>query len=331
MRTLRALLLLAALPFLGAWTHAVNCGESPPSWASAVGFTACTDSYNPAIEGLTPIDTGNTGKAGFKWYLLGYFGSPSTLSADLSISSGRLEINSTNAGAGWTTGNQSYRSRIVSMGFLNGSTATFPNSGNDVQGRTIPPGGYYETCMAFDSSSAGATSEYGWPASWLPGLTGVMSFTQDVSGTDYGELDFFEAETNGTAGTIHPSMTLWDLITNGSNGWSQTSFNNNAYLSYFAGLTYTSTTVHCMGTLWMTTAQNAGTGYFQRYVDGVHVTAGDCSYSSTTTATCGLSSPNPTGGLFSMEVGNHVWILDGSYLWPNYITSVRRWSTCNSC
>lgn len=223
-----------------------------PAIASTWGFNRLAFEYVASTDGLTTIDTTNSKEAGFKWYVNNAWPNvpnssvwstcPSTQVGDLSISGTDTLVLA--------------RDRSTFGQGLNTAAAL---SGTNYVGLTFPAGWYFECQYSAAVPTVGAGS---WAAIWSESIQFMTG--QITSGNRFNELDFMERL--GTTDQAHLHTWLY----NGSYNDSQ---NGGILIS-------ADTALHTVGGLWVPTSLNSGTGLWQSYIDGVHVTAQDVSYNT---------------------------------------------------
>lgn len=322
----RAIIALVILGFMspmpvqafkgGGGPAPVSSGPSVPAPAAAWGFN--TLPFDDEFDSISSIDVNNTLAPGFKWYVQSYlFGThPNQLyvvnSASFSVSSGVLTYNPNNCSpsCGVTGGN------IYSVGWVPGSPPTYV-------GNTIQPTGFYaEARIAYDPSLAPASGNRWFPAFWLWDKSILLKEADSLSygGAHYTEFDVFEATPNGGGGSVEAQYVDWDWYQ--PSGTTTQKRNTN----YALAVPTIDAGFHTYGLLWVPMVKNGGTGLIQRYVDGVLISAGNVTYTSTT------ASPTPNGGYAtgwmagadSSTQGFSVNLQTGNG-WPMQIDYVRVW------
>lgn len=290
--------------------------SQPPPLATYWGFTNTAFSYVPT--NTSNIDVNNTQAPGFVWYTADFFTAPPTASADISVAGGVLTINSTNASEPWTANPGAYRSRLLTAGCYGGSTcSTSPG----YIGTTFSPGGYYQACFSFDPTVQSGSTSYGWPSFWLQDVAGLLSQTNQTA-AQFAEIDTIEQYPTGS-GTTEAAISLNDWTNTSGGGFGTlNAFQFHASSAELGNPTFNNSTYHCYGTLWVLTTQNAGTGIFLRYFDGVRIGGADTTYTATGPASPTFQPSNPNGTMFVSESGNFDMMLDGSLNWPINVKSV---------
>lgn len=260
---------------------------------------------------LSTIDINNTLNPGYNWYtsLRAGAGNPAVAftlnAASLSVCNSILTIN---PDAGLSGGGYLFQTGYT------GST------GSRLVGSSIGPNGAYWECrMSFDPSFA-QSGLPAWPAFWAWDNQININLADNASygGNMYTELDFFEAYPGN--GTISPLFTDWNWASNSS----QTS-NTNSTLSGIPNLN--DGNFHTYGCLWVPQITNSGMGLIQHYVDGVHYSSGDVTYSSTTVSP-EVQSGAPTGWLSGIDstIKGITTVLSTNNGWPLNVDYVMVWT-----
>ena len=278
-------------------------GPNQPGPAAASGYNTLTfyDDYTT----IGTIDITDSRAVGFTTYIHGAWplanagGVPTWPIAhadDVSVASSVVTFNNQHAPGG---GAQLWSSAPT-------------GTGSTYVGSVFTNGFYYEARIKFDQSLAtsGAQSS-GWPAVWsLP----VEMLTGHI--VRYIEPDYFEAYPVGT-GTIQPLMSFHDVVSNPGGPV----YSNSNYQPSLGGADWTQ--FHTIGALWVPMAKNGGTGLFQRYFDGTHLTAQDVTYSASGPPTPDTGLPNGTFSSWDSE--SMVLLIAAGYNWPTLIDYIQVW------
>ena len=202
-------------------------------------------------------------------------------------------------------------------------SAFSPNNDGVMVGKTFPNGGYFEASMAFDVTKAlAACTGSSWPAFVFTLYSGFQ-----LAEAPFTELDFYEAYPTGD-GTINNHFAVDYFPGPGIGSFISAINSSNAAFPGSPNLNQQ----HRYGTLWVTKAQNGGTGLIERYFDGVHMdgTGGSTNQDVTYTATGGATpGPSTPAGIFSDLDGeaNNLALYTGcGPSWPNTYASVQAWT-----
>lgn len=308
----------AALPLRGA-ANPLNTPLAPPQPTPANTWGYNTLSFWDDFLSPSTIDLNNTlSPTGYNWYVQQY---------DFQANQASVQPPSAFSVAGsiltfspiTNHGNPATGGAISTAGYVTSPSKSYV-------GNTINPNGaYFECRMAFNPALCqGSTAIQLWPAFWIwdKGIplgyaNGVGAFSPRLT-----ELDALEAIPNGV-GAITPEFTDWD-----EQGEPCSSTfcvkNTNINLSGIPNLS--DFKMHTYGVLWVPQSKNGGTGIIQRWIDGVHYTSGDVSYSSSTISA--QAAANATTGWMSgldTSVSGFTLNLDTGANWPIYVDYVQVW------
>lgn len=182
-------------------------------------------------------------------------------------------------------------------------------------------GGYYELEMSFTTPG----SPSGFPSFWMQDINGLLNQNLNPgygAASHFEEIDIFEAFAANDTNVLD-----WTI----SNG---VSYNNNQ--ASWVHQAYPSITnpaaAHLYGMLWVPSAQNAGVGLIQFFLDRTHIAGQDVSYSATTGSTPGsttdnfVTPSNPNGVQFISESGQYVLLMQsGGVGYPAAMSNVNVW------
>lgn len=176
-----------------------------------------------------------------------------------------------------------------------------------------PTGGYFEIRCAFDPSLAEGPAQQGWPTFWMQQKLGLQAQSMNVGLTSFNEFDFLETIPDAVASVdIQKNQHQWTTTLGGGfgNRFSQSIMISPASIG---APTLDNTTFHTWAVLWLTMAQNGGTGLLRTYFDGVAYPEHDITYTS--------------GSQWEIAEtgGNYIMILDGGPAMPLIIDVVRVW------
>jgi hypothetical protein len=221
-----------------------------PAQASSAGFNSLI--LNSNFTDTSAIDLSSTKNPGYQWYMCSSW--PSELNAGVSSpardnwntvttqSSSFLSIQTAGSDTflRCTDCSNSYAQTI--------STARYITSAPGYVGTVFGPGGYFECRMRFFE-----TSDYGSFAFWMnpiENLTGNASF-------------FVEADTMESAGSLltHSGILNWNFNVSPAQQITGTVLTDNSGTN--------DQLFHKWGVLWLTKAQNGGTGVLKFYQDDV--------------------------------------------------------------
>ena len=294
-----------------------------PAQAQAVGYTKLA--FSDEFTSLSTIDINNTKAGGFKWYVNNAF--PATYTGG--------------TGNAWHAALPTPPSAIAQNGSyvtllddfshnpigLCSVVATGSGVGQ-VSGTSFSNGFYAEVRMSFDPTlSGGGLAWHGWPIYWFisrPFLDGTIT----NGGSAYMEIDGFEGfPTNGPS--IDPIMTLHDYQFAGGNHNS----NNNKINSFIFGIPgFKWTDLHTLGTLYVTMANNGGTGYIKRYLDDVYINksqingvGSEVDFNVSLPCVPGASPSNPNGTFTAGDSWDYPIMLGTGHNWPTTFDFVRIW------
>lgn len=292
---------------------AIPAPPSVPALASAVGFNSLT--FWDGFDSVKTIDVNNTLQSGYNWYLtntiipqdnpdgsqaLGTTQAPSSISVSNSI----MSFTPSQPSGGWLT-----------------NTGYTGNSGTRYVGTPISAtGGYFECLMQFDPFFITPPLNFSfpnnfWPAFWMQdAIQGLHINDQNTAPTRAPELDFFEYFGYNPL-TDHYSVAMttheWTDNINAAGASQPLNLRPTSWADY-----------HTYGCLWLTQAQNGGTGLIKRYFDGTHIASADLTYSSSITSpecntSCypGVFASFDTSAGFSLQVGSgHNWTMNVDYI-----------------
>ena len=244
-------------------THPVDAGPVAPSQAKAAGYTSETFSSTFAES---TVDTTNSQKSGFDWYLGQFFGGAATPASDLTFNSdGTLTFD----GAG-TSSNAGI------------NTAAPSTDAAGWVGLAFGGGAYFEATYSFNPADTIATGGDGWPSWWamaIEHLAGLPSeqWSGQAAGYDHFiETDFFEYDVwsfsphNEYGGAMHDWYGIYESTCGGGYCNVSNSSGGGTSFSDFVVETPTTTdftTYHAFGFLWVpATGTTKGTATY--YFDG---------------------------------------------------------------
>lgn len=297
MRTFALALALAVLGFPSLSSARLMDGGnntplpiSLPAPCATWGYNTLTF-YDP-LNSLSTIDLNNTGKPGFKWYM--------QVTTGLLMAPGDIVLNGVNNGIIITPTNGSW---ISTTGFFSPPSSAVV--GQPLQQR----GGYFQCTMAFSpNNSGGSTAGPEWPAWWIDVTQREINLNVPESlNYPMTEVDVVDYNPNFGPGNGGANAAIWT-----SNSTSH--FNtNDGFQGLPGGFDYT--IFHDYGVAFVPTTKNGGTGIFQFYVDGTHLTANDVTY------TIGGGSPQNVAGGSNVYVdyqqGMNIQLMIGSGKnWP---------------
>jgi hypothetical protein len=238
-----------------------NSSNAPPQ-AAAVGYTMNTFT-STFVE--STIDTSNTQKTGYAWYLGQFFGGSATPASDLTFNNdGTLSLD----GAG-TSANAGI------------NTATPSTNAAGWAGVAFGGGAYFEAIFEFNPQQTINANGKGWPAWWamaiehLAGLPTEQWQGQPSGYSHFIETDFFEYDVwsfsphNEYGGAMHDWYGVWNQ-TCGSGYCSVSNSGGGSNFDNFQVQTPPSTDFtqyHAFGFLWVP-ATGTTKGYAQYYFDG---------------------------------------------------------------
>ena len=276
---MRSLITTVFLLFCTAQAHAMggvnpSCmapvsGHAEPAPAIAHGFNCARISEN--FGSADNIDVNQTGNLNYTWRngsapapTFGY--GPFLTSGEILFSPGALKLVNTRP--------------VIFPGLF---SSWSPNSDGVETGKTFGNGVYFECNMSVDYSGATtADLSISWSACVL---SNYNIFTSNPSFCPPGgEIDNIEYIPTGN-GTVNLAQGINQFGAGspcaGSQGTGGGTFSPNAVIS---GIT-PDNAAHTWGRLWLTAAQNGGTGLYQEYYDGLHLTTqcvtGNCDTSYT--------------------------------------------------
>jgi hypothetical protein len=307
-----ALLPAVAKAFVGGVANVAGTMPVQPAAAATWGFN--TPIFWDDFNSLSTIDVNNTLTPGYKWYMRYVQGTnvnggnpivspPSSVSVANSI----LTYTPPSSG-GWLT----------TMGCA-GSLGSISLVGDNM----APQGAYFECSMQYNVSQA---QNPWWPAFLLfdNNLTLAQPNNLTFPSNGYGEIDFMEA--NWSSGAPQLGMRNYTWYSSYANGDHQ--FRNNN-ITPNVGTNYGNDgNFHRYGALWVPQSKNGGTGLIQRYVDGVHQTDCDVTYSSTTAPSSCTPSSCATGWMSCLDTntaGFGLQIGSGN-AWPIQVEYVMVWA-----
>lgn len=272
-----------------SWT-AGSQGILVPAPAATAGFNTLT--FSDEFTSLSTIDMALAKTAGFKWYLSNAWPNAKTPSAgwtgiDTATDTDPASLSISNSVLTKSTG----------IANVNQGLHTAVANGSTWRGTAFQGGALIEQRVKFDPALSATGS---WPIAWMTDLrflTGAIS--------RHTELDLFEYR-GATTMSIHD----WDMSTNPAtdNGNS----GNWAVSPGFADANF-----HTLWTLWLTEAQNGGTGTIQRYMDGVLLSANTVTWTG-------------TGQYSTLDAGTHMLILDTGAGQPTSWDYIRVWQASSA-
>jgi hypothetical protein len=181
-----------------------------------------------------------------------------------------------------------------------------------VVGTTFQPtGGYFEVTFSFDPTDAQDNS-YGWPSFWLQPIVGARAqFEQTVLA--WAEMDIFEMFDDGAGVTDMSFNNTHHTQTAGSGtmgGFTQPSGLNIVDPAAIGNPTMTN--LNKWGCLWLTMAQNGGTGLFRFYFNRVAYPAFDITYTAS----------DDWASIEDLPLMIHI---EGAPAWPTVFSNVQVW------
>lgn len=264
--------------------------------------------FGDSFSSLGAVDTGNTGAAGFNWYL----------GQKWLNSTAYDHVNGSTATDAWRTcATQDGAQISVGAGGLTlaSDTATYVQSGTKTfgnclcslhpngSGRTFG-GGFLKGVRLKADTSLAQTSFSSWPSDWSIDSRFLLG-----SATEYLELDFIETIPSG-AGTVNNLFSAHD--------WTISTGNiSDNHVDLAATLSNADNQPHYYDTLWLTAAQNDGTnGLLMRFFDGVFIPSTDVKYSSGAVSVPAALPSNPSGVLSIVESAQFALFMGCGPNWP---------------
>lgn len=276
--------------------------QSPAQPAAAASYGFNNLAFFDDFLSLSTIDVNNTQNPGYNWYPSWFnFGTASTYTvhpaSTFSVNNSILTWNPTNQ-----VGRQG---GAFGSAYFNSTTKTF------TKGFMTNPGkGFYaEVYMQF-GATPGLSNNW-FPAfwSWDGGVWVYNSPSTAYGSNRFSELDFMEYQPGYDVQT-------YDYSSAGTVGRTNTGYPAIA----------DPTAWHKYGMLWAPQNLNGGTGLLQTWVDGVHYSAADVTYSSTTISAkaSGGATTGWMSGLDTSALGLMINFQTG-YQWPIQVDYVQVW------
>lgn len=275
--------------------------DSPPAPASANGLTC--ESFVTNFTSESGIDANNTGNPGYQWYTNISWtsgtisGAGPTPSSDYSIVAGGLELN--------PQSNTPYN--VAGGNAMLNTCGTTDTVGGHVGQAFKPP--FYLDVTVEEPNGRDGSSNRPFGAIWMFPLQTFSNGT--TKGTNAIEIDLNEDPFG---------YTLHNWYYTGSTTEYSTSSGNNS-----VGVTQT-----IAGQLVIPTTLNSGTGLIYPYNNDVNTSANNCSYTTTSTPTCGggvtpLTGGSPNGMFSGLDNESECLMLSAGIGYPVVIRKVAVW------
>lgn len=306
-----------------------SCPDSVPAPATSFGFTTCTFAFAPADLSRVDVNNSGTSTASTDFWVANPYQNFVAAAADISINNGALRVlksGCTAALAGHTCfeGDNSPTLASIYCPYNVGGGVGCDSATS--RGRSFKNGFYLRYTFTFDATISNGNTPFQslWGANW-PGI---------VSGTEYTEMDATDA-IPGVAGTVGRLSIYHNWQHSG-----QATDTVTQMVDAGSGLTLDGVTFNTVDILWVPTTKNSGTGIFQTYINGTHITNYDLSYTQSGNATVGsggISPANFAGAFYNAETNANgfaiflsVGLIPPSTNWPLWIRNIQVWQTSTS-